>query len=99
MHLLEVRAVEQPALDGRRFRLGRGHILLGIASLNHLTPPPVTGPIADDRQQPSRQLRLIDRGQIAMEREERFGGQIFSHLAFPRDAEGESEHGLDVLTV
>ncbi len=56
MHLFEVRALEQPALDGRRFGLGRGHELFGIASLHHLTPPPVTGPISDHGQQPSGQL-------------------------------------------
>jgi len=44
-------------------------------------------------------LVLVDPRQVSMKRQKRFRSQIFSHLAFPRDAEGESKHSLNVLPV
>src|SRR4029078_5536339 len=96
----ELPTLENPSLDRRLLNpcatFGNA---LGIALFDSLPPPPVACAVPDDRQQPSRQLRLVDRFEVLMQREEGLGCQILSHFSATCDAQGEPKHRLDVLVI
>ena len=61
--------------------------------------PEVARAIADDRQQPRGQLRLIDRGHLPVQGQERLGGQVLGDLPAAGDAQRKTEYRLHVLPV
>jgi len=97
----QFRAVEDPSLERRRLALPRPRFRepFHIPFFNDFSPPEVPRTIANDRQQPARQQRPIDRVQVAMKRQKRLGRQVFRRFPLADDAHGKSKDGLDVLTI
>jgi hypothetical protein len=53
----------------------------------------------DDREQPARKLRLIDRIEVLMERQKRIARQLLGQLASANTPHGKAEHRVHVQTV
>ena len=72
MDRFQIAALEQPAFKARRIgRRCRGE-LLRVALFDRRPPPVIAGTITDDGEQPAWQLRLIDSGEVPVQRQECF---------------------------
>jgi hypothetical protein len=99
MDRFEIAALEQPPFKAWRLCRDWRRELLRVSLFDRHPSPMITRTIPDNRQQPAWQLRLIDSGEVPVQRQECLRRQVFGSFPVTNEAPGETKDRLHVAAV